>query len=552
MSAITLVCWRRSTLKSKPVPTLVRTGTPVTYTYQVSSTGNVSLTNVALVDDRCLAVTPVVSGTINLGDTNQDNALDVGELWRYSCTTPLTTTTTNIVTVTAVDPLSSTVSATDTVTVSVSAPAIDLEKTVSRPYVPRNTTVVYTFTVQNSGTDVLTNVVLLDNRCSVGPVSGDVGADGLLQVAEMWSYTCTGVITRTTTNVAVVTAIDSFGETVTDTDSVQVIVPLLYLPWILKQETEIPCPPPNGCPLANEIKAMALNETTNRLYVVARNPDELLLVNPVTNEILDRTGTGAQPWGIAVDEETNRVYVSNFASGDVRIYDGATLDLLATIAVGNNPTLAEHLPGTNTVFVLVRGGSRVAIIDGLALVQEISSAGSAPFGIAADGVNQRIFISHRESASLSMLRKVNNSWQSFMGPQVDDNRQFFEIAYSSSNNRLFALWSDPGSNWFLDVWEPKDNDIWGRFSTQGIPSGGDLNDPDVGGSGLAFNPATSNLFNVNTGSDSLSVIDGVTLGVVGSVGLGDDPFAVTVDNTRNQVYLGLRASGRLIKLADIY
>ena len=539
-------------IKKQASASLVRSGSPVTYTYEVSSTSNVPLVNVAVGDDRCLTVTPVVSGTINLGDSDADNALDVGELWQYTCTVALTTTTTNIATVTAVDPLSTTVSATDTVSVTAVGPAIDLEKTVSHPYVRANTSVVYTFTVENTGTDVLTDVVLSDDQCAVGPVSGDTGVDGQMQIAEVWTYTCTRVITQTTTNVAVVTAVDSFGETITDTDSALVVVPILYLPWIVKQEVPIPCPPPEGCPLANEIKAMAVNETTNRLYVVARNPDELLLVNPVTNDILDRTPTGAQPWGIAVDEATNRIYVSDFAGGDVRIYDGATLDVLGTIAVGDNPTLVEHLPGTNTVFVLVRGGSRVAIIDGLSLVQNVSTAGSAPFGIAADGVNQRVFISHRESSSLSMLRQVNGEWQSFMGPQVDDDRQFFEIAYSTANNRLFALWADPNSNWFLDVWEPKDNDIWGRFSTQSIASGGDLNDPNVGGAGLDYNATTANLFNINTGADSLSVIDGVSLGIVGTVGLGDDPFAIAIDESRNQVYLGLRATGHLIKLVDTY
>jgi YVTN family beta-propeller protein len=253
-----------------------------------------------------------------------------------------------------------------------------------------------------------------------------------------------------------------------------------------------------------------------------------------------------------VNEATNRVYVSSFAGGDVRVYDGATLDLLQTISVGDNPTLIEHLPGTNTVFVLVRGGSRVAIIEGLALKQNISSAGSAPFGIAVDGVNQRIFISHRESSSLSMLRNVNGEWQSFMGPQKDDGRHYFELAYSAANNRLFAIWADTNSNWFLDVWEPKDNDIWGQFGTQNIPSGGNINDPQVGGAGLDLNAARSNLFIVNTGVDSLSVIDTVTLGQVGSLGLGDDPFAVAVDESRSQLYLGLRASGRLVKLTDNY
>jgi YVTN family beta-propeller protein len=282
----------------------------------------------------------------------------------------------------------------------------------------------------------------------------------------------------------------------------------------------------------------------------------VLLVDPDSNEILDRAVTGAQPWGIAVNEDTNRVYVSSFAGGDVRIYDGTTLDLLQTIAVGTNPTLIEFLPGTNTVFVLVRGGSRVAIIQGLTLVQDISTEGSAPFGIAADSVNQRIFISHRESSSLSMLREENGQWRAFRGPQKDDGRQYFELAYAAANNRLFALWALKNAQgqtiWSLDVWEPKDNDIWGQFGTLGMPSGGDLNDPNVGGAAMDFNAATGNLFNVNTGDESLTVIDSVTLGAVGSVGLGDDPFAITIDDTRNRVYVGLRASGNLIKLDDIY
>jgi DNA-binding beta-propeller fold protein YncE len=151
-----------------------------------------------------------------------------------------------------------------------------------------------------------------------------------------------------------------------------------------------------------------------------------------------------------------------------------------------------------------------------------------------------------------MLRKVNGQWQSFAGPVVDDGRQFFEIVYAASNNRLFALWSDPNSNWSLDIWEPKDNDIWGRFGTIAMPSGGNINDPNVGGAGIDYNPTTANIFNVNTGVDSLSVIDGVTLGTVGTVALGDDPFTITIDDGRNQVYVGLRASGRLIKLEDTY
>lgn len=53
-------------------------------------TGNESLKNVVVRDDRCAPVKPVLrpgSTTVNEGDRNGDGILDPGEQWRYSCTT---------------------------------------------------------------------------------------------------------------------------------------------------------------------------------------------------------------------------------------------------------------------------------------------------------------------------------------------------------------------------------------------------------------------------------------------------------------------------------
>jgi YVTN family beta-propeller protein len=223
--------------------------------------------------------------------------------------------------------------------------------------------------------------------------------------------------------------------------------------------------------------------------------------------------------------------------------------------VGTNPSLIAILPDLDTVFALVQGGSKVAIIQGVNLAATIDAGGSKPFGIAADPVFQRIFISHRDSGSLSVLRRENGAWRAFAGPKFTDNRQVFELAYHTATQRLFLVYArtiDGVDRWFLDVWEPRDVGEWGRFATQEIPSGGAIASPLVGGTGLEVNPSTGNLFVVNTGADSLTVIDGVTLGVVGTVVLGDDPFAVAINSRINEVYIGLRSPGRLIKLEDTY
>ena len=82
-------------------PTLLPVGGgPVTYTYAVTNVGNVPLSNVTVVDDKC---SPVVF--LN-GDTNADAKLDLTETWHYSCTATITVTTTNTVVATGhyIDP----------------------------------------------------------------------------------------------------------------------------------------------------------------------------------------------------------------------------------------------------------------------------------------------------------------------------------------------------------------------------------------------------------------------------------------------------------------
>lgn len=66
----------------------VPAGSQVSFTYEVRNTGNSPLSDVELVDDGgpnepSFLPTPVTSGGFNIGDADQDNQLDVGEVWQY-------------------------------------------------------------------------------------------------------------------------------------------------------------------------------------------------------------------------------------------------------------------------------------------------------------------------------------------------------------------------------------------------------------------------------------------------------------------------------------
>jgi len=225
----------------------VKEGMPVIYTYEVSNVGNVAIANVVATDDRCTPVMPTLNASnLNVGDTNQDELLDVDEVWTFTCTTTLTETTTNVVKVDGDDPDGDPIDPpTDDKTVTIVTSGIAIEKFTScagetdylggapacatpvdadyppGPTIPNGDTVTWHYEVRNIGDVPLANVVVQDNIAGVVPtyVDGDTNGDNLLDTNEVWRYEATGTaIVGQYNNVGSVTADDPFGDPVTGDD----------------------------------------------------------------------------------------------------------------------------------------------------------------------------------------------------------------------------------------------------------------------------------------------------------------------------------------------
>ena len=177
----------------------------VTYGYTVLNVGYTDISNVALVDNKCSPVNFV------FGDTDSDSVLDISEIWTYRCTTTLPQTTTNTVTATgeaggrtAID----TANATVVVGLPVPPPLINIvKKPASLNLLFGGGPMTYIYTVTNPGTAPLSNVSVVDDKCTGLPGRvvghpGDLNGNNLLESNEMWSFTCRTNITQTTTNTA--------------------------------------------------------------------------------------------------------------------------------------------------------------------------------------------------------------------------------------------------------------------------------------------------------------------------------------------------------------
>ncbi len=206
--------------KSADMTALPFGGGPVTYTYLVTNTGQVALSSVTVVDDKCYAPSYVS------GDTNSDKMLDLTETWTFTCTMTLADTTTNVATATG-HAGDATVTAQDNATVTVAAPrvGIDVAKSADKADLPATGgPVSYTYLVTNTGQVALSSVTVVDDKCDAPSyVSGDTNSDKMLDLTETWTFTCTMTLADTTTNVA--TATGHYGDAmVTAQDNVTVTV----------------------------------------------------------------------------------------------------------------------------------------------------------------------------------------------------------------------------------------------------------------------------------------------------------------------------------------
>jgi len=222
-----------------PSEMIIYRGQVVTYTYQITNTGDITLTNVTLADDKG---TPGDSGddlTVCAGITLAARAAT-------SCSrsaTP-TQTTTSIATTTGQDPLGNNVTDSDSTTISVISPAIKVAITPDKTTIYEGEVVTYTYQITNTGDITLTNVTLVDDNGTPGNSGDDltVCTDITLAAEATTSCSRSTTLNQDTTNTATAGGQDPLGNDVTDSDSITVIVqpseeyPVnIYLPLIIKK-----------------------------------------------------------------------------------------------------------------------------------------------------------------------------------------------------------------------------------------------------------------------------------------------------------------------------
>lgn len=295
-------------------------------------------------------------------------------------------------------------------------------------------------------------------------------------------------------------------------------------------------------PNALSAQSVAVNTTTNTIYVEATNPGGnggspvIDVINGATNAVtatITMSSTQGYSGALAVNSSTNTVYVGFFPSTGnheqpgIDVISGATNAVTTTISLSAAPSALVVNPTNNSLFAAESGANLVADINGA--TNQITTTITAPYGVMALGLD----------TSSGMVYALNLTMLTYISPSTPEVTHVAplpsgsnpsDLAVDSVTHQLFitnTLLYQLSSNTTGSVSVLDDTLVTGIASVQ----------TGSGPSSVAFNPNTNTAYVVNQYDGTLSVINLTTNTDTATLNIGTYPGEVAVNPTTNTFYV---------------
>jgi YVTN family beta-propeller protein len=321
-------------------------------------------------------------------------------------------------------------------------------------------------------------------------------------------------------------------------------------------------------PLSSPPFDVAINPTTNKIYVIHQLPSPSLSVIDGNNnyQILQENITvGKNPLDIAVNTNSNKVYVANYGDGTVSVIDGETDKWITDIEVGDNPFNVGINPNTNKLYVTHQDSNNISIIYE---TKDKDNIKKIPLSYKSTDLNinsktNKVYVTHPINNTVSIIDGINDKNIAEIGVgvlpiRVEINEEAdkvfvvnqgsdsvsvidgtkdtiiktfkissdkpYDVVFNSDINSAYIINMGSTSRHIVDVIKYDDDNYLNYINVGNKPI-----DIDV-------NPETNKTYVVNYDSDSLSIINS-TNGVEEITDIGDKPRSIAVNPTTNKIYV---------------
>ena len=292
--------------------------------------------------------------------------------------------------------------------------------------------------------------------------------------------------------------------------------------------------------------APAVDQATDTVYVPALGDDSVAIVNGATCNTTTRTGcgqttpstpAGANAFSIAINQAAHTAYVGDSGGSEgfpftISVIDTVTCNGTVTSGCGQTPAMVPMTgnpyglaldQATSTLYATNLGSpGTVSVIDGTTCNASVTSGcgatppavtvGGYPAGVAVDQATDTIYVANSGDTTVSVINGATCNAANTAGcgqtpHQVGLGKSPLAVAVNQATNTIYVL--NPGTPGTVSV-------INGATCNASVTSGCGKTPPTVtvgndnGVEGLAVNQATDTIYAVNTGDNTVSVINGAT------------------------------------------
>jgi YVTN family beta-propeller protein len=237
------------------------------------------------------------------------------------------------------------------------------------------------------------------------------------------------------------------------------------------------------------------NESAHVIYapIIFKSPTPSAACVPY---LVTTVTVGNTPRGLALDPARHRLYVANSGSGTISVIDTNTTALLGQATALNSPTMLAYDSARSILWVTNSGQNQITPIQispggGSYTLLAPVAVGTTPWGVVYDPGHDYVYVANSGQDSVTVI-----------------------AAGSRTVVKTFS---------------------------------GDFDEPYH----LALNPGTGKVYVANFGNATVTVLDGTSLSSVVNLFDSAQPYGISVDETRNLIYVTTVASHRIVAIGPI-
>jgi YVTN family beta-propeller protein len=253
---------------------------------------------------------------------------------------------------------------------------------------------------------------------------------------------------------------------------------------------------------------VAVSPDGRRVYVAN---GELAVIDTATNTVAETLGICApNSIGVAVSPDGSRVYVT-CTGGSVLVINAATYAVTATIPVSGVPYLVAVTPDGSKVYVTDYNDSTVTVINAMTNTVIAAMQVGPPFTFPAAGAvavspdGSKVYVTNQTSDTVSVINTATDTVTATI--PVGDS---ISVAVSPDGSKLYI----PNRGNHTAIVDAATNQV--ITSTDFI--GG-------GQAGVSVTPDGRKVYVANYAADTVTVIDGMTYAILGTIPVGSEPLA---------------------------